>query len=71
MNIGARTGRAVVVVNIVTTIAAMIIVSIFVDVAVIPRPPKSPTGTEMSAGMCPAVSGAAAASVAPNYSQRA
>eukprot|EP00959_Pyramimonas_sp_CCMP1952_P271051 5666888-Pyramimonas_sp.AAC.1 len=31
-----------------------------------PRPPKSPTRTEVPAGSCPVVSATAAASVAPN-----
>eukprot|EP00959_Pyramimonas_sp_CCMP1952_P096123 2009716-Pyramimonas_sp.AAC.1 len=33
----------------------------------IPRPPKSPTRNEVSAGMCRAVNATAFASVAPNY----
>eukprot|EP00959_Pyramimonas_sp_CCMP1952_P475397 9504163-Pyramimonas_sp.AAC.2 len=42
ISIGARTGRAVVFVNIATSIATIIIVSTVVGVAMIPRPPKSP-----------------------------
>eukprot|EP00959_Pyramimonas_sp_CCMP1952_P299448 6263227-Pyramimonas_sp.AAC.1 len=33
----------------------------------IPRPPKSPTFSEVPAGMCRAVSATGFASVAPNY----
>eukprot|EP00959_Pyramimonas_sp_CCMP1952_P443667 9287858-Pyramimonas_sp.AAC.1 len=41
INIGAVTGRAVVAVNIVTSIATIIIVSTVVDVAMIPRSRRS------------------------------
>eukprot|EP00959_Pyramimonas_sp_CCMP1952_P224065 4684967-Pyramimonas_sp.AAC.1 len=67
ISIDARTGRAFVVVSIVTSIVTIIIVSTVVDVAMIPRPPKAPTRSEVPAGMCPAVSATAAASVSPNW----
>eukprot|EP00959_Pyramimonas_sp_CCMP1952_P126179 2638682-Pyramimonas_sp.AAC.1 len=52
-SIAARTGRAVVVINIVTSIATIIIVSTVADVVMIPRPSKSPTRSEVPVGMCP------------------
>eukprot|EP00959_Pyramimonas_sp_CCMP1952_P380615 7974424-Pyramimonas_sp.AAC.1 len=48
-SIGAVTGRAVVAVSIVASIATIIIVSTVVDFAMIPRPPKSPIRTEVPA----------------------
>eukprot|EP00959_Pyramimonas_sp_CCMP1952_P379549 7950506-Pyramimonas_sp.AAC.1 len=60
------TGRVVVVVIIAISIATIISASTVVDVAMVPRPPNSPTRTAVPAGMCPAVSATAAASVAPN-----
>eukprot|EP00959_Pyramimonas_sp_CCMP1952_P376442 7885095-Pyramimonas_sp.AAC.1 len=64
ISIGAVTGCLVVAVSIVANIATIIIVSTVVDVAMIPRPPKTPTRTEMPAGVCRAAT--AFASVAPN-----
>eukprot|EP00959_Pyramimonas_sp_CCMP1952_P389094 8152481-Pyramimonas_sp.AAC.1 len=64
ISIRAVSGRAFVGVNVITNIATIIIVSTGVDVVMIPRPPKSPTRTEVPGGKRPAVSATAAASVA-------
>eukprot|EP00959_Pyramimonas_sp_CCMP1952_P319056 6675574-Pyramimonas_sp.AAC.1 len=66
IRIAAVTGREVVVVNIVTSIATSFIVSTGVVVAMILRPPRPPSRTKVRVGMCPAVSASAAASVAPD-----
>eukprot|EP00959_Pyramimonas_sp_CCMP1952_P270716 5659374-Pyramimonas_sp.AAC.1 len=66
ISIGAVTGCPVVAVNIASSIAIIIIVPTVVDVAMVPRPPKSPTRIGVPAGMYRAVSAAAFASVAPN-----
>eukprot|EP00959_Pyramimonas_sp_CCMP1952_P244522 5111394-Pyramimonas_sp.AAC.1 len=66
VSIDAFTGRVLVAANIATNIATIINVLPVVDVATMPRLPKFPTRTEVPAGMCPEISAAAAASVAPN-----
>eukprot|EP00959_Pyramimonas_sp_CCMP1952_P343847 7202353-Pyramimonas_sp.AAC.1 len=50
ISIGAVTGRAVAAASIATNLAITITASILADVAMIPRPPKSPTRTEVPAG---------------------
>eukprot|EP00959_Pyramimonas_sp_CCMP1952_P021749 458030-Pyramimonas_sp.AAC.1 len=64
-SIGAVTGFAAVVVNIVASIVTIIIAHTIVDVVMTPRAPNTPTRTEVPAGICPAVTATAAASVAP------
>eukprot|EP00959_Pyramimonas_sp_CCMP1952_P095323 1993441-Pyramimonas_sp.AAC.1 len=54
ITIGAVIALAAVIVIIVTTIATINIVSTVVDVVMIPRPPKSPTRTEVPAMKCQA-----------------
>eukprot|EP00959_Pyramimonas_sp_CCMP1952_P181675 3798301-Pyramimonas_sp.AAC.1 len=49
ISIGARAGRAVVVVNI-AAIAAITIASTVIDVAMVPRPSKSPIRAGVPAG---------------------
>eukprot|EP00959_Pyramimonas_sp_CCMP1952_P176156 3681065-Pyramimonas_sp.AAC.1 len=58
---GAVIGCAVVTFTMVTSSATIIAASTVVDVANIPRPPKSPPRTEVPAGKCPADSATAAA----------